>query len=317
MKWCHCDALREFLMHFSRNSELCTPRPARASQMRPAMIALALAPGLGLYWGLMFGLFRSKSAPTLLVDPPDLGDDRRVYAIGDIHGRLDLLTDIVDRIADDDLARGPAGATQIVFLGDFVDRGPDSAAVLDYVLRLRDWWPSVTCLQGNHEEVFLMAARGDESALRFMTRIGGRETLLSYGATEHDLDKMTLGELRDWLMSVVPERHLQFIESMDDKLLIGNYAFVHAGIRPQIPMAEQDGKDLRWIRDEFLEFERPHEYFVIHGHSIAPSVERRPNRIGIDTGAYASGVLTAVGLQSTEQWFLSTASDVQDEHSAA
>jgi serine/threonine protein phosphatase 1 len=254
----------------------------------------------------MFGLFRSKSAPDLLIDPPDLGEDRRVYAIGDIHGRLDLLTQLIDKIADDDLARGPVGTTQLIMLGDFVDRGPDSAGVLDFVIRLSEWWPAITCLQGNHEEVFLLAARGDESALRFMTRIGGRETLISYGATEADLDAMTLGELRDWLMKAVPERHLQFIEAMKEKLIIGNYAFVHAGIRPQIPMADQEARDLRWIRDEFLTFEEPHQYYVVHGHSISSGVEQKGNRMGIDTGAYATGVLTAVGLEGTEQWFLST-----------
>jgi len=255
----------------------------------------------------MFGLFRSKSAPDLLVHPPDLGEGRRAYAIGDIHGRLDLLTDLIDMIAADDMARGPAASTELIFLGDYVDRGADSAGVIDYVLRLREWWPLITCLRGNHEEVFLMAARGDESALRFMTRIGGRETLLSYGATEEDLDNMTLGELRDWLMATIPEAHLAFLESLQDQAIIGNYAFVHAGIRPEVAMADQEGKDLRWIRDEFLFYDDPHEYFVIHGHSITSGVEERPNRIGIDTGAYASGALTAVGLEGTERWFLTTA----------
>lgn len=259
----------------------------------------------------MFHLFRSKSAPNRLTEPPELGDERRVYAIGDVHGRLDLLMELIDRIAEDDLARGPASTTELVMLGDFVDRGPDSAGVLDYILRLREWWPDVRCLQGNHEEVFLMAARGDESALRFMTRIGGRETLLSYGASEDDLDRMTLGQLRDWLVEAVPEEHLAFIESMTDRVLIGNYAFVHAGVRPQVPMDEQESRDLRWIRDEFLSCDNPHDYFVIHGHSISPSVEERPNRIGIDTGAYASGILTAIGLEGRDRWFLST-SNAQD-----
>jgi serine/threonine protein phosphatase 1 len=254
----------------------------------------------------MFRLFRSKSEPDVLLDPPDLGEGRRVYAIGDIHGRLDLLTELIDKIADDDLARGSVGRTELIMLGDYVDRGPESAGVLDYVMQLSEWWPSITCLQGNHEEVFLMAARGDEGALRFMTRIGGRETLLSYGATENDLDQMTLGQLRDWLMGAVPERHLQFIESMKEKVVIGDYAFVHAGIRPQVPMEDQEARDLRWIRDEFLDFNQPHRYYVVHGHSITAGVEQRPNRMGIDTGAYATGVLTAVGLEGTEQWFLCT-----------
>jgi serine/threonine protein phosphatase 1 len=254
----------------------------------------------------MFGLFRSKTKREPLVYPPDLGDERRVYAIGDIHGRLDLLVDLIDMIAADDHARGPAERTELIFLGDYVDRGPDSAGVIDYVIRLREWWPTITCLRGNHEEVFLMAARGDENALRFLTRIGGRETLLSYGATEEDLDGMTLGELRDWLQAAIPQRHIEFLEGLSDQLTIGNYAFVHAGIRPEVPMAEQEGKDLRWIRDEFLFYDDPHEYFVIHGHSISDDVEKCPNRIGIDTGAFQSGVLTAAGLQGGDQWFLST-----------
>ncbi len=254
----------------------------------------------------MFRLFKSKPEPNVLLDAPNLGEDRRVYAIGDIHGRLDLLTRLIDKIAADDLARGPNGTTELVMLGDFVDRGPESAGVIEFVMRLRDWWPAITCLQGNHEEVFLMAARGDESALRFMTRIGGRETMLSYGATETNLDEMTLGQLRDWLMAAVPEAHLQFIESMTDRVVIGDYCFVHAGIRPQVPLDEQEGRDLRWIRDEFLTFETPHQHFVVHGHSITAGVEQKANRMGIDTGAYATGVLTAVGLEGTEQWFLST-----------
>lgn len=254
----------------------------------------------------MFGLFKSKSAPPPPAKPPSLEEGHRVYAIGDIHGRLDLLTDLIDLIAEDDHARGPINRTELIFLGDYIDRGPDSAGVIDFVLRLREWWPSITFLQGNHEEVFLMAARGDENALRFLTRIGGRETLMSYGASEQDLDQLTLGELRAWLMKTVPEQHLQFLESMGDRLIIGDYAFVHAGIRPEVPMSEQESKDLRWIRDEFLDFDKLHEFFIVHGHSITAAVEQLPNRMGIDTGAYESGVLTAVGLEGTERWLVNT-----------
>jgi len=257
----------------------------------------------------MLRLFRSRSAPALPLDPPSLGSGRRAYAIGDIHGRLDLLRQLVDRVAADDLKRGPVDRTDIILLGDYIDRGPESAGVIDFVMRLRDWWPDSTCLQGNHEEVFLMAARGDESALRFLTRIGGRETLLSYGASEAELDAMTLGQLRDWLMANIPEAYLAFIESMPEKIVIGDYAFVHAGVRPRVPMAEQEARDLRWIRDEFLTSSEPHDHFIVHGHSITATVEERPNRIGIDTGAYASGILTAVGLEGTDRWFMSTAPD--------
>ncbi|MCW2368525.1 serine/threonine protein phosphatase 1 [Sphingobium sp. B1D7B] len=254
----------------------------------------------------MFGLFKSKSKPEPLTHAPDLGEGRRVYAIGDIHGRLDLLLELIDLIAADDHSRGPTGSTQLVFLGDYVDRGQDSKGVIDYVLQLRDWWPNILCLRGNHEEVFAMAVEGDESALRFLTRIGGRETLLSYGTSETDLDTMTLGELRDWLTSAVPDTHRAFLAGLTDKAIIGNYAFVHAGVRPEVPLDEQDEKDLRWIREEFLFYDEPHDYFIVHGHSITEAVEQRENRMGIDTGAYKSGVLTAAGLEGTERWFLST-----------
>lgn len=257
----------------------------------------------------MLRLFRSRAASARPVAPPSLGAGRRAYAIGDVHGRLDLLRQLIDQIAEDDLARGPVERTTLILLGDYIDRGPDSAGVLDFVMRLGDWWPDSICLQGNHEEVFLMAARGDESALRFLTRIGGRETLLSYGASEADLDTMTLGQLCDWLTSHIPEAHLAFIETMAEKVVIGDYLFVHAGIRPRVPLEEQETRDLRWIRDEFLTSNAAHDHFVIHGHSIAADVEERPNRIGIDTGAYASGILTAVGLEGTERWFMNTAEE--------
>jgi serine/threonine protein phosphatase 1 len=254
----------------------------------------------------MFNLFRSTEKRTPPDGPSSIGDNRRGYSIGDINCRLDMLRPMIDKVAADDWTRGPIGSTDLILLGDYVDRGPASAAVLDFIIRLRDWWPGLHCLRGNHEEVFAMAARGDESALRFMTRIGGRETLLSYGASEAELDSMTLGQLRDWMMHAVPQAHLDFIDSLKDQMLIGDYAFVHAGIRPEVPMAAQEETDLRWIRDEFLNWEAPHDYIVVHGHSITAEVDEQPNRIGIDTGAYATGKLTALGLQATDRWIITT-----------
>ena len=249
-------------------------------------------------------LFRYFSAPSPL--PASLPQGRRFYAVGDIHGRRDLLDELLARIEDDAAARGPAD-TLVIFLGDLIDRGPDSRGVVERLMAFRDGPVPSRFLMGNHEEVFLKALKGDLRALRFLIRIGGRETLLSYGATEEELDAMTLGQLREWLMSHIPEAHLRFIEGMAEKVLIGDYAFVHAGVRPRVPMGEQEPRDLRWIREEFLTFPDPHDYFVVHGHSITADVEERPNRVGIDTGAYASGILTAVGLEETARWFLSTA----------
>jgi serine/threonine protein phosphatase 1 len=177
---------------------------------------------------MMLRILRSALRPPAPMGPPDIGPDRRVYAVGDVHGRLDLLRDIIDRIAADDWARGPIGSTDLILLGDYIDRGPQSAQVIDFIIRLQRWWPNLQCLMGNHEEVFSLAARGDESALRFLTRIGGRETILSYGATEEDLERMTLGELRDWLTAHVPDEHLDFIDSLEEKVVFGDYAFVHA-----------------------------------------------------------------------------------------
>lgn len=239
--------------------------------------------------------------------PPSLGSNRRAYAIGDIHGRLDLLDALIEKIADDDQQRAST-PTSLIFLGDYVDRGPSSRQVIDYVLRLKQYWQDVSCLMGNHEQVFAMALDGDEQALRFFTRdgVGGRETLLSYGATQEQLDTMTLGELRDWLMNIVPQAHRDFLASLRDRMVIGDYAFVHAGVRPGIPIDEQEPADLFWIREEFLSSDEPHSHMVVHGHSISEDVQQFENRIGIDTGAFATGRLTAIGLEGTEQWFLST-----------
>lgn len=256
----------------------------------------------------MFQFFRSKRERDTLAGPPSLGENRRVYAIGDVHGRLDLLDELIERIADDDSLRPNVATTSLIFLGDYVDRGPSSRQVIDYVLRLQQYWPDVKCLMGNHEQVFAMALNGDEQALRFFTRdgVGGRETLLSYGASVDQLETMTLGELRDWLGAAVPQAHRDFLASLRDRMVIGDYAFVHAGVRPGIPIEAQDPSDLFWIRDEFLCWEEPHSHMVVHGHSISEHVQLCENRIGIDTGAFATGRLTAVGLEGTEQWFLST-----------
>ncbi len=247
----------------------------------------------------------------MLAGPPSVGADRRVYAIGDVHGRVDLLMELLDRIGGDDWRRKQRDDTTLVLLGDYIDRGPNSREVIDFIIKLREQWPSVTCLMGNHEQVFQMAIQGDEQAVRFFTRqgVGGRETLMSYGARADELDRMSATELWEWIDQAVPQAHKDFLASLNSMAIIGDYAFVHAGIQPGVPMEEQEETDLYWIRDTFLEDEAPHPYMIVHGHSIRESVERRSNRIGIDTGAYATGRLTAIGLEGTDCWFLSTGED--------
>ncbi|MBB5710520.1 metallophosphoesterase family protein [Sphingomonas xinjiangensis] len=235
-----------------------------------------------------------------------LPEGQRVYAIGDIHGRLDLLKQLVVTIEQDDAAR-PATQTTILFLGDLVDRGPESAQVVSYLMDLQRRSPvgRVRLLLGNHEEVFLSAATGDEKALRFFTKIGGRETILSYGISEERYDALDYAELLTEFQARVPAEHTDFISSFEDMLVLGDYVFVHAGIRPTEPLAAQKPKDLRWIREGFLDVTTPFEKVVVHGHTIVADVEELPNRIALDTGAYRSGKLTAMGFEADQRWVLS------------
>ena len=232
-------------------------------------------------------------------------DGVRVYAIGDIHGRLDLLDSLLFRIEADERARESA-KTQLIFLGDLVDRGPDSAGVVQRALELKQSGRRVRFLMGNHEEVFLKALSGSIEALRFFLRIGGRATAISYGIAENDYDSLCFDGLSERLLALVPPEHVAFLESFEDQIRIGDYLFVHAGVRPRVPMEEQTGGDLRWIRSEFLDFRGDHGSMVVHGHTITEEVEERSNRIGIDTGAFASGRLTALGLEGSQRWYLST-----------
>ena len=230
---------------------------------------------------------------------------QRVYAVGDIHGRLDLLDDLLSRIDRDDAQRR-AAETTLVFLGDLVDRGPDSFCVVERLMQLHATRRQTHFLMGNHEEVFLLAASGDVQATRQFVRIGGRETILSYGVGEQAYRDADFEELADLFARHVPPEHIAFLSSFENSLEIGDYLFVHAGIRPGVPLEDQSPADLRWIRDPFLSDERDHGRCVVHGHSIRQEIDLRPNRIGIDTGAYASNRLSAVGMQDDSRWFLST-----------
>lgn len=225
----------------------------------------------------------------------------RVYAIGDIHGRLDLFENLLPAIERDDAQRGPANTT-IVLLGDLVDRGPDSAGVLEAARKLKDR-RTVRILQGNHEEMFLQALE-DEEALRLFLRFGGKETVFSYPIDHDTYRDLTLSELQQHLRAVVPQDHLDFMRSFEDLIQIGDYLFVHAGIRPGVSLREQSPKDLRWIREPFLSDTSQRAFCVIHGHTITDGPDTRPTRIGIDTGGFRSGKLTAVGLERDRRWFL-------------
>jgi serine/threonine protein phosphatase 1 len=241
---------------------------------------------------------RAKPAPLSI--PPG----RRIYAIGDIHGRLDLLNRLLAMIDEDDARRGGA-ATELIFLGDLVDRGPDSRGVVERLMALAEE-RQARFLMGNHEEVFLRALEGDLKALRFLIRIGGRETLLSYGISEEDYRSLDYDELMAAVRAAVPQSHIAFLGAFEHWIEAGDYLFVHAGLRPGVALEEQKTSDLRWIRDDFLHHRASFGKIVVHGHSITDDIDERANRIGIDTGAFASGKLTAIGLDGEERWFLST-----------
>ncbi len=240
--------------------------------------------------------------------PPNghrIPDGRRIYAVGDIHGRLDLLDALIAMIEADDAGRVPAD-TLIVFLGDLVDRGPDSRGVVDRLIAFSRGPIATRFLMGNHEEVFLRALGGDLKALKFLIRIGGRATILSYGIDEAEYQSLDFEELAATLTRLVPPEHVAFLSAFEEWIEAGDYLFVHAGVRPGIDLGEQRASDLRWIRDDFLQHRDSFGKLVVHGHSITRNVDLRANRIGIDTGAYDSGKLTAIGLEGAERWFLST-----------
>jgi len=230
----------------------------------------------------------------------------RAYAIGDIHGRLDLLEALL-RLIDDDRAARPAKKTFIVFLGDLVDRGPDSAGVVERLRHYRPQGARTIFLAGNHEEVLLRILGGDASIVRSWLNFGGAECVRSYGLNAQSLAQMDEAGVVERVRSAVPPAHREFLESFADTFRFGDYLFVHAGIRPGIAIDAQDRQDLLWIREPFLTDAKEHGCMVVHGHTIVEKVEQRRNRIAIDTGAYQSGILTALAIEDDRRWLLATA----------
>lgn len=248
---------------------------------------------------LRFRRQRSDAAPFMRRDP-GLPEGRRCYAIGDIHGRLDLLLSALSAVRSD-LAAYPVDRAFLVILGDLIDRGPSSRDVVEY-LRTADWsWITPVFLLGNHEEVLLAAYDGDLAALRSWTGFGGAETAESYGVS------LVLLLRDDWqgywqaLRAAVPAEHIEFLRGFYDQFALGDYMFVHAGVRPGTPIDGQNPRDLRWIRDEFLLCPDDFGKMVVHGHTISDAPEFRSNRIGIDTGAYRTGRLTVLRLEGEER----------------
>ena len=234
----------------------------------------------------------------------DIEDNRQIYVIGDIHGRSDLLDQMVEEIKRD-LDKNPAVDGLTVTLGDYVDRGPDSRGVLD---RLADnpFPTKYVALKGNHEELF-EAFLHDPSVASQWRRLGGLETLHSYGVS---VTAVMIGkgfdEASRALRKAVPEEHLRFLGSLKLSMSVGEYFLCHAGVRPGIPLEHQRAEDLLWIRDEFLNSRTSFGKVVVHGHTPIASPEVLPNRINIDTGAFVTGRLTCLVLEKGSRRFLST-----------
>lgn len=254
----------------------------------------------------MLGILKDLFARPKVAMQPSAPAGERIYAIGDIHGRLDLFERLISQIERDEHARGKARTT-LILLGDLIDRGPDSAGVIDLARKLSET-RMVEILQGNHEEM-LLSSRSDVNALRSFLRFGGLETIASYGISPEDIAELSSEDVQALMNRTIPVADFDFIREFKKLVRIGDYVFVHAGLRPETPIDMQLGRDCRWIREPFLSHDGDFGAFVVHGHTITTEPDRRPNRIGIDTGAYVHGTLTAIGLQGTEQWFVQAHED--------
>lgn len=234
---------------------------------------------------------------------------RRAYVVGDIHGRLDLLDRLLDDIHAEIDSEKP-GKVLLVFLGDLIDRGPSSAQVVERLRTYRHQDIRLVFLLGNHEEVLLRILAGEVGQLPGWLRFGGAQCLESYEADPRRIaaasDESAIAAIRE----AIPDEHAAFLRTFVDTCRFGDYLFVHAGIRPGTALDQQRQSDLRWIREPFLSDETAHGFVVVHGHTIGPEVEERANRIGIDTGAYRSGVLTALAIEEDRRWYLRTAAAV-------
>jgi len=224
----------------------------------------------------------------------------RIYAIGDIHGRLDLLRALLIAIEIDASARAPM-PTRVVILGDFIDRGPDSMKLMTIFAGMKS--SRVVVLKGNHEAALVDALRGDHDAMDLWMAYGGDATLRSFGVTETEIDPDDSRALIELARKIIPRNLVEWLERLPVFYRRGPYYFVHAGVRPGVPLERQSVDDQLWIRDEFTQSTNDYGAVIVHGHSINENgVIFRANRIGVDTGAYRTEVLSAVGLEADNQW---------------
>jgi serine/threonine protein phosphatase 1 len=242
---------------------------------------------------------RRTNAPSIR---PLVPEGLRIYAVGDIHGRADLLKQLFSRI-DEDLKDHPIAETMHVFLGDYIDRGRDSAAVLDLLIE-RASSHQMACLKGNHE-IYLSEFLENPRILGAWAQYGALPTLASYGLTPTiNAGFKEQVDLAAGLCNAMPKSHGDFLAGLKLCFTCGDFFFVHAGVRPGTPLTRQREEDLLWIRDDFLLHEEPFEKIIVHGHTPVKVPDVRKNRINIDTGAYATGRLTCLKLEQDKILFI-------------
>jgi len=255
-------------------------------------------------------LRRKTSIKPLLRDRPLTAFDEVIYAVGDIHGRKDLLDKLMSSIMAD-FATSKAKVSfplkgRIVFLGDYVDRGPDSCGVISALVSLNIPEIDIICLKGNHEAVML-SQLDDPSAFRAWLRHGGVETLLSYGITvDPNAEPEVLEAARQRFCQNFPEEHRLFLESLISYYHQAPLFFVHAGVDPQKPLKMQDDDDYLWVRDAFLSSQKPLEAIIVHGHTPQGEPSWDGRRIGLDTGAYFTNRLNSAKIYGKQVEFIST-----------
>jgi serine/threonine protein phosphatase 1 len=228
---------------------------------------------------------------------PRLPDGVRIYAISDIHGCAHQLGQMLG-VIDADIAHSKPYRAIEVFLGDYIDRGPDSRSTLDLLIK-RARRGNTVFLKGNHE-AFLADVFRDPSRIADWAQVGGLQTLMSYGLSpspnpDEEEQRVLVRELAE----AMPPQHLEFLKRLRLTFTCGDFLFVHAGIRPGIPLSEQREADLLWIREEFLHSQRNFGKYIVHGHTPVRSAEVLANRANIDTGAYATGNLTLLSIQGS------------------
>ena len=238
---------------------------------------------------------------------PSLLAELRIYAIGDIHGRLDLLNELLARITSD-IALRPTARPLYVFLGDYIDRGPSSRETIDRLIEHGKAHESVF-LKGNHELIAIKCL-SDRGLFDQWLRLGGLETLVSYGVPAETLaNGKQIAELQSAFHGALPQAHFRFFRDLKNSFECGDFFFAHAGVKPNVELSRQKENDLLWIRGEFLTSKDDFGKIIVHGHTPAREIEVGPNRINIDTGAFATGCLSCLVLEGQELSVIDTSLD--------